>query len=78
MKKKPNILFKYWGQGECNADDPQLSLGWYRHSKSHRYWGFTVRFGFFGHTLDVTAVNDTRYYLKFYDEENPVRLIPWR
>ena len=69
LKKKPNVIVTYYGDTD-SSDEPQLSLGWYKHFVKHPYKGFSVRVAVFRMVLDVTFVDNYAGYLRIFKDDS--------
>lgn len=77
--RKPNIFITLWrGMGASYNEDPQISLGWYRHSPNYKYRGLTIRIRLIGWLFDFALISDSvEYAKKFPRRERGLGVIPW-
>jgi hypothetical protein len=60
------IWFDYCSMEHFHDDfyNIKLGIGWYRHAKTHKWWGFTVEFYFFKWVVFVNYVSNWNEYDK--------------
>jgi len=77
--KKPNLFFKYWNDGETEPDMPKLGIDWWvRKGDKHSRWaGAGIDFIFFGRKFDITFTNNTKAYIKDFEDWAGTALLPY-
>ena len=63
---KPRVYLEYFGPADSESDRLKLYLDWYRHSKSHKYRGFTMNVSVLGYMIGITLVNDAKLYQEVF------------
>jgi len=60
------ILFDYCSLKHYTDGDTEVKfgIGWYKHHKSNKWWGFTIQFYFMPWLFNVTYVDNWKEYDK--------------